>query len=497
MKRLLIQSILVLLLIFNSSCHHNRLKTNEKDLVHQILVQEKEKREAEKNSENKASPEIKSKISGRFRMQENRSVDPQRPPILIDIFEKNSIKRKFKLSNFATSVKYIKLQAPPDTSLIYDPFFNRSSLISRVITDGKQIIFQGLFGLTRYSMQGEFQEAIWKNKTGIKSYGSSIMFDGKSFFGIQPHTPVSLSNGNLYYPFMNGPAGRSMFMKYKFGTNKNLSILPKAEVTGPGNVPGDTLLNSNANPEEQFNLIYGISSNSWAEINNKWNAGKSGSLLVTYNNKGDTICKFSDYDRIINYNKGTYRQSTELVNYYFNGILTIKQEYNDTVFRLIPPNRLLPVFIIDFGAYKVNYMDGLNPDFSLTDRYMLYSLYETNSYLFIRYTKNYDCPNNRKKKSVNFYNAFFDKRQGKLFHQPGFTYAPENLVNDIDGGIPFWPEFITPDGEMIMLVSGKMIKDYINSSEFKEAIISDANRQKQVSLAHGLKPTDMILVFVK
>ena len=61
-------------------------------------------------------------------------------------------------------------------------------------------------------------------------------------------------------------------------------------------------------------------------------------------------------------------------------LLTIKQEYNDTVFRLIPPNRLLPVYIIDFGEFKVNYMDGLNPNFDLSEKYMLNSLHETNNF---------------------------------------------------------------------------------------------------------------------
>jgi hypothetical protein len=98
-----------------------------------------------------------------------------------------------------------------------------------------------------------------------------------------------------------------------------------------------------------------------------------------------------------------------LMSYYYDGLLTMKQEYNDTVFRLIPPDRLLPVYIIDFGEYKVNYMEGLNPDFDLSNKYLLNSLHETNDFLFMRYTHNYDSQNNRKKNAVKFYNAFFDK----------------------------------------------------------------------------------------
>ena len=103
-------------------------------------------------------------------------------------------------------------------------------------------------------------------------------------------------------------------------------------------------------------------------------------------------------------------------------MLTIKQEYNDTVFRLIPPNRLLPVYIIDFGEFKVNYIDGLNPDFDLSGKFLLKSLHETNSYLFIRYTQHYDVPDIRKKNAVKFYYALFDKKDGKIYHQPGSTF---------------------------------------------------------------------------
>jgi hypothetical protein len=142
-------------------------------------------------------------------------------------------------------------------------------------------------------------------------------------------------------------------------------------------------------------------------------------------------------------------------------------------------------------------MDGFNPYFDLSDKFMLNSLCETNSFLFIRYTQNYDCPNTRKKNAVKFYNALFDKKESKLYHQPGSTLLPEGLENDLDGGMPFWPEFVTPQGEMMKLVSGRVFKDYFNSDEFKKAPVSEEKRQKLISMASGLRPTDMIVVIVK
>ncbi len=480
------------------SCHHNRLKSNEKELAKEILVQEKAKKEAEITALEKESSETRTRPSGSFRKKEIRSVDKQRPPVKIDVMGTINNIRKFKLSDIASSIRYVKLETPPDTSLLYDHFFYRTDLDSKVRSDGEQIIFQGLFGLTRFNMQGEYQETIWKNKTGIRFQRKNLaMFGGHDFFGVLPNIPITLLNRNLYYNFQDGPGEKGFVFKYKLSTGKNISVQPTTEVPGPGTILGDTIFNTNKTWWDGFSWIYGTSPDTWAGVNDKWKAGKSGSLLVSYNNKGDTLCQFTDYERFVNYSFGAGRNAVELASYFYSGLLTIKQEYNDTVFRLIPPERLLPVYILDFGKYKFDFMDGFNPNFDLSDKFMLNSIYETNNFLFIRYTQNYDCPNTRKKNTVKFYNSLFDKKEGKLYHQPGFTLLPEGLVNDLDGGMPFWPDFITPQGEMMKLVSGKVMKDYFNSEEFKKASVSEEKRQKLISMVSGLKPTDMIVVIVK
>jgi hypothetical protein len=407
--------------------------------------------------------------------------------------------RKLKLSDVASSIRYVKLENPPDTAMLYDPcFYYHNDLNSYIRSDGEQIIFQGIFGLTRFNMQGKYLESIWKNKTGIRFQGSKlVMYGGKDFFGVLPNIPVSIINGTLYTIFQDGPGERDQVMAYKPSIYKSISVKSQSEVSEAGHFPGDTLLNTKKKWWECFSRIYGTSPGTWAGVNNKWTAGKSGVLITTLNNSGDTICQFTDYDRILNFNQSIYRTPTELVSYYYNGILTIKQEYNDTIFRLIPNDRLLPVYVFNWGDFKVNYLDGLNPDIDLSNKYILNSLYELNNFILIRYTQNYDCPNTRKKNSVKFYYALFNKKDGKLYHQPGFTPLPNGLENDLDGGMPFWPDFITPQGEMMKLVSGQILKDFINSEVFKEAKISGNDRQKQIIMASGLRPTDMVVVIVK
>src|SRR5664280_254170 len=188
MKKLSLQVMILLMLTVLLSCHQNRLKTNEKELAKEILSQEKSKKEAEKTAFEKESSESKSKPTGSFRRKEIRSVDSQRPPVKIDIMGTVNNTRKLKLSDVASSIRYVKLQTPPDTSLLYDNFFYRNELMSTIRSDGNQIIFQGIFGLTRFNMQGEYQETIWKNKTGIRFQGSKLaMYGGKDFFGVLPN----------------------------------------------------------------------------------------------------------------------------------------------------------------------------------------------------------------------------------------------------------------------------------------------------------------------
>jgi len=495
MKTRSIHFIIIVFIFTSASCHPNRLKTSEKELEKEIITQEKAKNEAERIALEKQKSEAPINLPAGSCFKEIRYVDPQNPPVSLDILGTSKNTREIKLSDIASSIRYVKLETPPDTMLLNDPFYFRDDHIATIISDDEQIIYQGIYGLSCFDMAGKYLETVWKNESGIVHNGGGIMIT--NFFGVSPIIPVSLSEGNLHFFFEDGPGGNGFVMKYKPGTEKGINLQPNNELKSQLQIPGDTLFNTNKIFSDRFDRIFGVSPGLWTGINNKWNAGKSGVLLVTYNDSGDTLCKFTDYERIANFGQSTWRHSVGLQSYYYEGSLTIKSEYNDTIFRLIPPNRLLPVYIIDFGKLKVNFMEGLNPDIDLSGKYLLNSLHESDNFLFIRYTKNQDSPNNRRKNTVKFFNTLFDKKQGKLFDQPGFTLLPEGILNDLDGGIPFWPEFITPQGEMMKLVSGKNIKDYINSEAFKKGHATSDQRRKQVSLTNGLKDRDMIIMIVK
>ena len=142
------------MLLIVISCHHNRLKTNEKELAKEIKNQESEIKEAERiASENHVSDTLV-KTHGGFFYKEDRSVDLKHPPVVID-FSKEIPVRKFKLSNIASKVRYLVLQVPDDSN-----YFSEVGVLNITLNN---IITSNIFGIQRFSRDGKFIETICKS----------------------------------------------------------------------------------------------------------------------------------------------------------------------------------------------------------------------------------------------------------------------------------------------------------------------------------------------
>jgi hypothetical protein len=487
--------ILLILVVFAACKPRNKLNTDEQKLAAEIKTEEQEKHATEEAlMQNQTS--IPDTLPPDFRFKEDRSVDPQNPPTIIDITGTKDNTREFKLSDVSSSIKYIRLETPPDTLLLWvHPKFNTSK--PKVYSDDKHLIIQGLYGISRYDMKGKFLEQIWKNESGITATPQHLSWSSREMYGVTPYNPVSLLNGNIYLRFQDGSKGQVQIIKK--GIQDDLILnnpITRAE-SQPDTLAGDKLLTIREKyMSRKYPLIFGLSSNSWAGIHDNWNSAKTGNLFVVFNNNGDTLCTISSPNQIKNWSKSLVRAGEPFI-YYYKNHLTFLGQFSDTIFRVIPPNRMLPVYILNFGKDKVGFLEGIDPDTDLSHNLMLLSIFETNSYIFIRYTRNSASPRNLKNKSVTFYNAVFDKKENELYHLPGQSSTPQNLINDIDGGISFWPELVTPKGNMLMLVTGKELKEYIKSNEFENSDLTTEQRQKQIDMAQGLKNNDIVVVMIK
>lgn len=484
------------LLLFNScNSKRNKLNTNEQKLAVQIAIEEQEKLESEAVLKHN-TPAIPDNLPQGFRFQEDRSVDEMNPPKHLDILGTQRNIRDFKLSDIATSIKYIKLETPPDLQLLWiHPKLHGT--IPSVISDDKYLFIQGLFGITQFNFEGKFQKEIWKNESGINVSQSFVSWSSTELYGITPDNPVSLLNGNLFMRFQDGKNGQVQIVKKEVHDKLVLNTpLTNQEIQKDTLIGNKLLTIKEKYMSRKYPLIFGLSTDSWAGIDHTFSSAQTGHLLVVFNNNGDTLCTFSNPNTIENWSKSLVRAG-EPYTYYYKNQLTILAQYSDTIFRLIPPNRFLPVYLLDFGKDKIVFFEGVDPDTDLSQKLMKHSIFETQQYLFVRYTRNSASPRNLKSKSVTFYNAIYNKRENKLYHFPKQSLNPVNLSNDIDGGISFWPEFVTPEGKMLMMVSGKKIKDYVNSDEFRKRELPDEQRQKQIKIAGELNEFDIIVMLVK
>jgi len=488
--------IAVLTLVFFACNNRHKLNSDEKRLAQQIVAEEKEKQETEAATSQNNSI-IPDTLPPGFRFKEVRSVDPENPPIHLDILGTQENVREFKLSDFATNTNYIKLETPPDSSFFYDhPRINAAGKMYHISSDDRHMFIQGYFGIARFNLEGKFLEQIWKNESGLTVTQKYIMTSPQEFFGVMLNNPISQFNGNLYLRFIDGNNKKVQVIKKEIQDNYVLESPVVGQENLPDTMAGDKLLNiQGARYSQRFPKIYGLSENSWAGINDTWNTAKTGAQFVVFSNKGDTLCAISANKTIQNWSKSTVRAG-EPFTYYYKNKLTFLGQYSDTIFRIIPPNKLHPTYILEFGANKVGFMEGLNPDSDLSEKLMLNSIFETNNFLYLRYTKNLNSPRNRKNGTVTFYNALFNKNEKKLYHALEATKSPTNILNDIDGGLPFWPKFVTPKGDMLMLVSGKEIKDYVDSEEFRNRALSEELRQKQIDMANALNENDKIVIIV-
>ncbi len=211
--------------------------------------------------------------------------------------------------------------------------------------------------------------------------------------------------------------------------------------------------------------------------------------ISVINNKGDTLTTFTGFeDNTIRFENGGKK-------YLWNGL-------NDTVFQIIGFNRILPVHVLNLGQYKVAPEKARQIGSELTGKIIPRHWAENSNYVFLILAKDaYDSPDNRKHKKVKLYHALFSKQNQQLSIIKGdpLDYTPEILVNNIDGGLPVWPlsYMIGTNGEILISLKGKELKDRIKSESFRLSKAPEAKKKELEKLATIVGENEDILMIVK
>lgn len=474
---LILAAILVL-----AACNSNRLKTDEKSLAKQILTEEEQlAHEAELRVEReKLLADSIAKLPKGFRWKEDRSVDSNNPPVIIDFTKKIPVK-KFNLSEIGKDIQYIKLSIPDD-SLYFAPHMG-----GNVAFTTTNIILYNNFGVHSFSIDGEYIEPIAQSNVTNRILNKQILFgyfDKESYKGVWGNH-VSVAGNRIFYKATDYPNEKVSLLHYELKPEKQLQLPETTESKNDGSFfrgePSATGKEGyySGTPGLASTQILGISSTFYAGVNSHLTASANGLMMATFSLNGDTLCKFTQFDKLEHpITSSLIRSINSIISWEYKGAFSFMKSFNDTIFRLVPPNRLIPVYVFNFGSQKITDEEWYQTSKKLKNKFLITNIQENDKYLFLEFYRHGESGKSESHKAI------YNKTTHSLTQLPladitttssglSAEFTPPvpiskptiNFQNDIDNGLPFWPEYVTPRGEMGMLVFPEKLKDYMETNE--------------------------------
>lgn len=493
------------MVIFVSCKPRVKLNADEQRLTEEIRKEEQAKQEAEAANAN--TTEIIDSLSRGFRFREERSVDPQNPPVTIDLAGSLDNIREIKLSDVAQSIEYVPVQPVPD--IPHDLKFKYYQL-------DDYIVATNLYGIHLYSNDGSFIRSVVKNELNevyvdqernrIQFWGDYTLIGGK--------TSVWGRGNKLYYNYTNTITGQEYIMEYDCSSVQvpgQAGFDPERmdQVTGLGEIQID-LNHGNTIPPEprEHRGIMSIDPDSYNKItdvfspdNNTYIKEMGGDFMwgVFNGSNGDTLSTFTKHEQVVNYTNSVMRGTDSGIQYEKQGELFFRTDFNDTIFHMVSHNQIVPVYVLNLGQYKVSKQEGVDPGVSLEGKIIPEEWAETEDYIFMTFTKDdYDSPANRRDKSVKIYHALFFKRNQELAIIEGdpFEYDSNILENDMDGGLPVWPltTMVGKNNELLIPLKGKELKAHVRTAFFQNSGASATEKRKLEQLASSAGDNDDIIM---
>jgi hypothetical protein len=174
--------------------------------------------------------------------------------------------------------------------------------------------------------------------------------------------------------------------------------------------------------------------------------------------------------------------------YKYNDKVHLLDYGTDTLFIASVSGDLQPHAICSLGSMKcVANVAGLNKQQveALSSKLRIDNINEDNRLLYINLVWGMDG---------NSCYALFDKTTGEVS-----GLGEEGLINDIDGGISFFPQQIEDDGTMLMWLQAEDFKEKILSSDYEQQKAKYGDKFEKVhKLASSLLDDDNpVLILVK
>ena len=240
--------------------------------------------------------------------------------------------------------------------------------------------------------------------------------------------------------------------------------------------------------------------------------------LILQNEKKDTIKAFPNFVKFKSLKPGEtialYSNNNQRF-YRYNGNVYYREAYNDTVFRISSNNELVPTYYLDWGKRAMT--TEKRPEY-LVDRKRIgeeclhlfrTQILETEHYLFMP-SFSYNTGIGGPGATSGFY--VYDKQlQTRVVIYPPYDikhrripnsmsgFIMRGYQNNIDGGLPFFPEGVSSDGYIYNYVLAADFKDVLDAVGYYEEDVIAEKQQKLKELVKSLDEysDNMVLMMVK
>ncbi|MDR2956196.1 MAG: DUF4933 domain-containing protein [Prevotella sp.] len=418
--------------------------------------------------------------------KEKRSIDPNNPPIRLSLANSNKEDKNLDVADYYTKVKYVKLKhpLPPDKGAFLGDarvrtYSGHSSTSSRgvnsmvYVTKDKIVAGDGYFGYHCYDWDGKFEYTIasmdklpnYRPKDRTVEINWDEWDDSSRRIG-----SISFLEDNCIFYVIQNKKWKSYFHNMK--TRKNYLERPA--------VGGEPYL---LNPTTVVSYFYSVH-----DENDR-------GFLASLDYKGDMLCFFMNHNPVVKRQNKASPSPDSRFMYYCNDQLTVRQAYNDTIYRVVSEKQLLPVYTMDFGSQKMDGEIALYGDKS--EKMVPYTWIETSDFVFVMHTKDYDCPSNRESGAVVFNYTYYDKASKKLYNIPSHKLPEEYLIsNSIEGGIPLIGNNIKANGKLLYIGYTKyQLESIINQKDFSS--LTQEQQEKIKSLDNDLGDGEMLVMILE
>ena len=429
-------------------------------------------------------------IPSGIKYKESRTVDPAQPPVVLDIANRKLNFRKFNLSDYYTKVQYVKLKYPRpategnfllDKIGLYSIPVNEK--LQRLIsvtcqfkfTDDYIIAGELSSGIYCYDREGKFLFTIESNDipithSHIASRGDFTRYDATALKGFYGN--ITVNGNNCLYNLVENY--ENMICFYDLTQERRIMTRPF-----DGKIQGGTALI--LDHQSMADYVYEP-------------VRKPKDFLFTFDLKGDTLCWFPNYNPPMpKVGGGSYSSPLPPDIYYHGGRLTIRQAFNDTVYRVVSPNRMIPAYVLNFGAYgadvptfyRENLSEKLLPDtWKETDQYILF--------VYTQGTKSRDGNN-------QFFYSYYDKKSRQFYHFSERTSIPPEqffMENPIPDALPFvWSYAETEDHQLRVFYTKKRLEEISKSKEF--ASLSPEQQNKLKTMQNELDDSEVLIMILE